>query len=279
MLWLLRLLTRAVHRWFGARRILYPIRAGSLVVYRIGPEDGDPWVLVHGLGATTLSFFTIIRALRRNCHLVLVEMSELGGSRTPAGGLSVSEAVESLAAMITDFFPGRKVTLAGISLGGWMVTRLAMKRPDLVEKLVLINAGGFDDQDWERIQNLVDVRNLGDVDQLYGALFNDTPFYMALARRGFLRAYQSPAVRQVTGSITPADGFTRADLERLEMPVALIWGENDGLFTVEVAREMERAIPKGKLFVLEKCGHAAQWDNPRALASAVKRFQVEAGNR
>ena len=270
MLWLLRLLTRAALRRFGARPFRFETRSASMTIYRTGPAGGEPWLLVHGLGSTTLSWHAVLKALRRDCDLVLPEMSELGGTRIPGGGLNVREGVEVLADIIMRLFPGKKVTVAGVSLGGWMATRLALDHPNLIKQLVLVNAAGFQDQDWHRIQDLVDVRNLEDVERLYGALFHGTPFYMALARRGFLRAYKSRAVRRVIGSIEPADGFSRADLQRLEMPVALVWSDQDGLFTLEVGREMDRALRHSKLYVLENCGHAAQWDCPAAMAAAIR---------
>ena len=67
-----------------------------------------------------------------------------------------------------------------------MSVRLALERPDLVERLVLVDAGGYRDQDWGRIQELTDVANLSDVDRLYKALFHRTPLIFEMSRRGFL---------------------------------------------------------------------------------------------
>ena len=59
------------------------------------------------------------------------------------------------------------------------------------------------------------------------------------------------------------------------MPVALIWGDHDGLFTVEVARTMAAALPRSRLYVLRGCGHAVHLECPRDLANTLQRVRRE----
>lgn len=247
----------------------------TLICYEIGPPDGEPWVLLHGLGATALAWSAAIRRLRQDVRLLLPELSGLGGTLSPGGGLNVPEGVEAVKALIEWWSPGRSVTLAGISFGGWMSVRLALERPDLVERLVLVDAGGYRDQDWGRIQALTDVANLEDVERLYKALFHRTPFIFELSRRAFLKAYTSRAVRYVLGSTTPDHAYSPEDLAAIEKPTLLVWGEHDGLFTLGVARAMEHDLPRSKLVTLRHAGHAVHWEKPREMAQAIDRFRRE----
>jgi alpha-beta hydrolase superfamily lysophospholipase len=62
------------------------------------------------------------------------------------------------------------------------------------------------------------------------------------------------------------------------MPVALIWGEHDGLFTLDSARAMAAALPGAgghRLYVLHGCGHAVHLECPRALVAALQRVRRE----
>jgi len=158
-----------------------------------------------------------------------------------------------------------------------MAVRMALDHPGRVSRLVLIDAGGYRDQDWERIQSLISVQDLAGVDRLYEALFFRVPWMMRFSRATFLRAYTSRAVRGVLEELSENDTFQDADLARLRMPTALIWAEQDGLFTIETARAMAAAIPRSRLEIIRSCGHAIHMECPRGLVSALERFRRATG--
>lgn len=273
---LLPLLARATaaRLWvLGARRRRERAGAAKLVVYRIGPRRGEPWLLLHGLGSTALSWAPVLSRFRREFRCLVPELSVLGGSRIQGGALPICDAVDGLVAILERNLPGRAVTVAGISLGGWMAVRLALARPDLVSRLVLIDAGGYRDQDWDAIESLVRVDALADVDRLYGALFAETPWIFRVSRKAFLQAYTSRAVRRILDTTTFDDAYGDEDLARIDCPTELVWGDRDGLFPLAVAQRMAVALPHGHLSVLEGCGHAVHWECPGALCAAIEAFR------
>jgi pimeloyl-ACP methyl ester carboxylesterase len=271
----------------GARRHRLQEGEVSLVYYRVGrrarrqgsqsPDrraaPAEPWLLLHGLGSVAATWGQVLRALAPDCELIVPELSALGGTRSPLGALAPAEAAPLLARLIEQVYDGRPVTVAGLSMGAWMAVRLALSRPDLVGRLVLIDAAGYRNQDWERIDRLVRVRDLGGVDRLYQALFHKTPWLMRLSRAGFLRAYTSPSVVNLLDALSEPDTYRRRDLARLGMPMALVWGEHDGLFTLEVARAMAAAVPRSRLYVLPACGHAVHIECPAALIGALQQVR------
>lgn len=266
-------LTALYLRLLGARRRVLEAGPVSLVYYVLGPEDGEPWVLLHGLGSIAATWSPVMRGLRRSCRMLVPELSALGGTRCPGDGLGITPAIEVLQRLMDEELDGRPVTLAGISLGGWMAVRLALEHPGRVSRLALIDAGGYRDQDWDNVQTLVNVADLAGVDHLYKALFVRVPWVMNVSRPTFLKAYTSPAVRNVLAGLSEADTFDDADLARLRMPTALIWAEHDGLFTAATGRAMAAAIPRARLEIIPGCGHASHLECPRALTAAIQRFR------
>jgi 3-oxoadipate enol-lactonase len=266
-------LTAGYLRLLGARRKRVQIGPVSLVYYTMGRRSGEPWVLLHGLGSVAAGWSPVLRALRRGCRLVVPELSTLGGTRCPGGGVEIGTASEILETLRAREFGDRPVTLAGLSLGGWMAVRFALCHPERVSRLVLIDAGGYRHQDWDKIKSLVYVNDLAGVDRLYKALFVRVPWIMRVSKRAFLKTYISPAVRFVLSKLTEADTVNDADLARLAMPATLIWGEHDGLFTLATARAMAAAIPRARLDVLPGCGHAVHLECPRLLVAALQRFR------
>lgn len=267
--------TAAVLRALGAQRVKLRVGRTELLASEIGPRDAEPWVLLHGLGSTSLAWSQVLRALRKEVRFLVPELSELGGTVTPGGGLNVPDGVEALEALIDWWAPGRPVTVAGNSLGGWMAVRLTLARPDLVERLVLIDAGGYRDQDWDRIEELTDVSTLAHVRRLYEALFHRTPFLLAMSLHGFLQAYSSRAVKSILRSTTEAHAYGPEELATIEQPTLLIWGEHDGLFRIEVARAMAGYLPNARLVTLPDAGHAVHWEKPEAMTEAIDAFRRE----
>jgi pimeloyl-ACP methyl ester carboxylesterase len=265
--------TRLSLRLLGAERRCLDDGPISLVYYSVGPADGEPWVLLHGLGAVAANWLPVMRALRRNCRVLVPELSSLGGTRAPRAGLGVLQGAWMVARLIEKELGGRAANVAGISLGGWTAARLALRRPDLVSRLALIDAGGYRDQDWNEIETLVRVNDLEGIDRLYKALFARVPWFLDLSRQGFLDTYTSPSVTDILDDMEETDTYQDEDLARLRMPTALIWGEKDGLFKVEVARAMAAALPHGHLEVIPGCGHAVHIECPRKLVEAIERFR------
>ena len=253
--------------------VLEPRRWGRL--RRRGAGAAEPWLLLHGLGSVAASWGRALYVLRRDCRLIVPELSALGGTRAPGGYLGLELGARLLARLIDEELGGGPVTLAGLSMGAWMAMRLAQTRPELIARLVLIDAAGYRHQDWDRIGKLVKVQDLDGVGRLYGAMFRKTPWVMRRSRRTFLQAYTSPPVRNLLASLGEPDTYRDRDLARLTMPAALIWGDHDGLFDLDTARAMTAALPSSRLYVLRDCGHAVHLECPRDLAGALQRLRRE----
>jgi pimeloyl-ACP methyl ester carboxylesterase len=263
----------AALRAAGARSLHFRDGAQDFTVWRLGPRGGEPWVLLHGLGAMAAGWLPLARVLKRDCRLVVPELSTLGGSRVTGGGLAMIDGLPVLSALLDQQFPGERVTLAGNSLGGWMAMRLALARPDRVARLMLIAPGGFRHQDWERIEHLLRVRDLEGAARIVAAMFLHPPLPRPLMARAFRAAFTSEAVRGTLDKLCEADTVDEDDLARLDLPVALVWGESDGVFEVSTAERMAAALPDVHLYRLP-AAHVVQWDRPGQLVAAVLDFRA-----
>ncbi len=278
LLRLFGLWTRAILRMRGVRRAHRKLGGFDVRFYRHGAPDAEPWLLLHGLGSTAHTWHATISALGDDCRLWVPELSELGGTHGPSPAMNVRQATTAMTELIGAESPGRPVTVCGISLGGWVAVRLALERPDLVERLVLINCGGFGDQDWPSIERMVRVRTLADVDRLYSALFLDAPTVLRLSKSMFLDAFRSPAVEHVVATLSQSDAFDERDLSAIECPTQLIWGRHDGLFPLATGRRMAAAIPDARLTVLE-AAHGVHWEFPHKMNEAIAEFRQRTKGR
>lgn len=257
----------------GARSLHFRDGEQDLTVWRMGPRGGEPWMLLHGLGAMAAGWLPLARGLRHQCRMVIPELSTLGGSRVAGGGLALGDGLPLLEALLDQQFPGEPVTLAGNSLGGWMAMRLALSRPERVARLVLVAPGGFLDQDWERIEELLRIDDLDGAARVVAAMFLHPPLPRPLMARAFRAAFTSPAVRGPLDKLCEADCVDEDDLGRIAVPVALLWGESDGVFDMSTAERMAAALPRAHLYRLP-AAHVVQWDRPGQLLAAVEDFRA-----
>ena len=267
--------TATALRLRGLRAETIAVGAWRVRVWRGGRPEGEPWILLHGMGATAATFLPMIAALRDDCDLVLPELSSNGGTLGPHAAIGVAEGVAVVSELLPRLFGDRPVTLAGVSLGGWIAVRAALGHPERAARLLLVVPGGYRDQDWRRIESMVRIETLADARPMWEALFTDPPWYLRPARYGFYLLYRTPTVADVIATVSEADAFGDADLARLAMPVGLVWGANDTLFRREVGERMARALPRCFLRVIAGAGHGVQWQKPREFLAALADFRAE----
>lgn len=266
-----------VHRLSGGRRFFVDVAGARFPVWDYGPRDGEPWVLLHGLASSALAWRDVAVELSGGRRLLLPEMSTWSGAQRhddPSGGVTLEQGTALVHALVEDVLGGRPVTLGGMSLGAWIAVRVALDRPVLVRRLLLIDAAGWRGQDWQRVERLVRVETRKDLDSLYDAIFADPPWALRLVREAFFHAYRSQGVASILGSIREEDAYDADDLARLDLPTGVIWGTEDGLFPPEVARATAEALPESRLWLLRDCGHNPHWEKPRELVRAVQEFDL-----
>jgi 2-succinyl-6-hydroxy-2,4-cyclohexadiene-1-carboxylate synthase len=250
-------------------------RAAPLHVNRSG--HGQRVVLVHGFTQSSQSWAGITADLETDHLVVVPDLPGHGTSPRAAGdfGSAADQLAESCG----------KGTYVGYSLGGRICLHVALRRPILVERLVLIGAtAGLEDHDKRSERRRADDvladelasggdAGLGDfIDTwLDGPLFShlsdaeaDRPARLvnhAADLAGSLRHHglgnQLPLWEQARG---------------LHMPVLVVAGEKDPKF-VGLGERLAEAIGPNALFLLVPgVGHAVPFEQPEAFASLIRSF-------
>jgi 2-hydroxy-6-oxonona-2,4-dienedioate hydrolase len=65
------------------------------------------------------------------------------------------------------------------------------------------------------------------------------------------------------------------DLPKLNIPTALIWGEDDKVTPPEVANEFHKLLPDSTLYWVKKCGHAPMMEYPDEFNTIVEKWFSE----
>jgi pimeloyl-ACP methyl ester carboxylesterase len=112
----------------------------SIHYYEAG--QGPTVILLHGLGANAGIWAANIGPLSAHYHVIAPDQIGFGHSDKPLIDYKIATFVDFL----YGFMQTQKIakaTLVGNSLGGWIAVDFAIQHPEMVEKLVLVDAGGL----------------------------------------------------------------------------------------------------------------------------------------
>ena len=249
--------------------------AGSLHAERFG--RGPSVVLVHGFTQTGRSWIPVALGLSERHEVVLVDAPGHGGSAQVRTGLEGGAALVGAA--------GGRAAYVGYSMGARFCLRLALARPDLVERLVLVSGtAGIDDPDERSARRNADEALARSIGQDGVDAFLDRwlaqPLFARLAKRagpaGQLADHQDRRRNSAAGlasSLRLAGTGTQAPLwarlAELTMPVTLLAGAEDTKF-VALAERMAAAIgPHARLHVVADAGHAVHLEQPDATLALI----------
>jgi pimeloyl-ACP methyl ester carboxylesterase len=99
--------------------------------------QGDPLLLLSGLGYASWSWQRQIPAWSGRFRCIVVDNRGAGRSPKPRGPYSIEQLADDAAEMLD----GRRAHVAGFSMGGYIAQTLALRHPQLVERVVLVCTG------------------------------------------------------------------------------------------------------------------------------------------
>jgi pimeloyl-ACP methyl ester carboxylesterase len=214
----------------------------------------------------------VIGALRRGYRVVVPDLPGYGGSRPPEGRafLTFAELVDVAEAFVQEVAP-RGAYLAGNSMGGWLAAKLAARRPELARGIALINPGGpaLNAEDWVDFGRILTAPGAEAVAGLMGRLFHRPPLGLRFFAKDLERLLRAPSVLHLVATLRPDDFVTAGELERVDCPAVLIWGENDRLIPEGCRAFFLAKLPRVRHEPIPDCGHCPQLECPRRTAEIL----------
>jgi pimeloyl-ACP methyl ester carboxylesterase len=255
-----------------------------------GPrEDPSPIVLLHGTGSSLHAWEGWAQALMPQRRVIRFDLAGFGlTGPSPDGTYSLDDDVQLVVAML-DQLGVRRCVLGGNSLGGAIAWRAALEHPARVEKLILVDAGGYPPHPVS-IPLGFRLARLARLPLLATLMVHTLP--RSLVEQGFRSVYGDPSKvtqEQIDRSVelTQRAGNRRALLARaaqrrtgipaeripeLNLPTLILWGGRDRLLPPDDAERFHREILGSTLAIFEDLGHAPEEEDPARTVAAVKQF-------
>lgn len=225
----------------------------------LGPANGEPVVLVHGLGGRAEDWRLLAPHLAKaGYHIYMPDLPGYGRSERPR---SFSYSVSDESVVVVDFIKAlglRQVNLGGWSMGGWIVQIVAARHPEVVRRLMIFDSAGlYVRPDWDT--DLFTPKNPGQLDQLEALLMPHPPPIPAFVARDILRISHEHAwvLKRALETMLSGTDTTDHILPSLKMPVLILWGAEDRIVPLSSGQKMHELVPQSELDVFNGCGHLA----------------------
>ena len=252
---------------------------GAKIHYLEAGDAAKPTVvLLHGLGGDSGNWTFNIAALAEKYHVLAPDQIGFGRSDKPLISYRIGTYSDFLDKFLAEL-KIEKAALVGNSLGGWIGAFYALKYPNRVEKLVLVDAAGFaprKDLDQKVLQNLnpstrEQVRDLLKLVVYNQILVNDAFIDAAIASR--ISAGDGYTIQAMIESVKRGEDMLDGKLKDLKKPTLIIWGKQDGLLTLaEFGERFKREIAGSELIVYDQCGHAPMFEKALEFNAALLKF-------
>jgi len=256
----------------GAERL----RVGGVELEVVRRGAGPPLLLLHGMQNVDPRA-PFLDLLGRHVEVIAPSHPGFGHSPRPAGFETVYDLVH-LYLDVLDALPYEKVTLLGLSFGGWLAAELAVTCGHRLERLVLVDALGIKISDRET-PDILDVFNTAPSEVQrrswheparwapdYETMSDDeivvrTRNWESLCLYGWHPYMYTPQLPRW--------------LHRVRVPTLVLWGASDGIVTPAYGRAYAALIPGAQFQVIEGAGHHPELEQPAAFAVAVASFLAD----
>ena len=275
--------------------------AGVDIFYReAGPAEAPTILLLHGFPTSSHMFRDLIPLLSDRYHLVAPDYPGFGNSSTP-GVREFDYTFDHLADVIqgfTDALRLEKYSLYAQDFGGPVGFRLATRRPERVQTLIIQNANAYVEGMSTEVHDLLLSLNRDrshDRRAKAAAMF-ELPY----TKKQFLDGVADPSLVspdswqqaqwgldrpgnkeiQYTLHANYATNFDKYDewhayFKKYQPPTLVMWGKGDFVFGVPGAKAYQRDLKQVELHILDGAAHFALETNSRDIADFMRHFLSE----
>jgi pimeloyl-ACP methyl ester carboxylesterase len=239
------------------------VDAGGVRTYYEVAGAGEPLVLLHGGFCTVETFGAQTPALAEQYQVYVPERR--GHGRTPdvEGPITYENMAQDTIAFM-EALGTSSAHLVGWSDGAIVGLLVALRRPDLVRKLVLIgqaiNHAGYTPEGERQLENLTRQDIPPMLGELYASVSPDGPDHFGVVFDKLHQLWMNEPMIEL------------GQLDRVAAPTLVLVADDDIGSTVEYAAAMRDALPDSQLAVVPGTSHAALMEKPEIVNRLILDF-------
>ena len=266
---------------------------GLMVHYKMQGQGQPVFVLLHGFGSSTFSWRDVMGPMAQYGTVIAFDRPAFGLTERPLPGEWVggnpytSDAQVDLTLHLMDRLGVDKAILVGNSAGGTIAVLTALRQPERVEGLILVNPAIYDTgggPSWikfaaalpqvRRISPLL-VRSLvGQLERSLPSAWHDPSKITEDVLEGYKKPLQVDNWDRAFWEFTIAERATglESQIQTITIPTLVIAGDDDRWVPTELSVRLSREMPAATLALIPECGHVPQEECPEPFMRAVSSF-------
>jgi 3-oxoadipate enol-lactonase len=252
------------------------IAINNIEMYYEITGQGEPFLLIHGLGSSTRDWEDMIPFLS-DFQIITIDLRGHGRSSKPKGPYSAKMFANDIISLLKKLEIS-SAHILGISLGGGIALQIAVDYPEFVKTLIVINSTAEARADSFKMKmeafkrklivRLVGMRKMGEV--LAPKLFIKPE--QEEQRTKLIERWAENDKKAYIASFGAILGWSvKKDLPNIKCPTLII-GSDEDYSPSEVKREYTALIPNAKFVEIEDARHAVTVEKPEELSNIVLDF-------
>jgi 2-hydroxy-6-oxonona-2,4-dienedioate hydrolase len=225
---------------------------------------GDPVILLHGTGGEGARWLPTIKGLAPYFRVISLDQIGFGQSDKPLTNYHSGVFAGFLAGFMQAIGVPR-ATIIGQSMGAGVALYLAVHHPEMVERLVLVDGGGYRSAsdppaapaNWHDRQ-IANAGTLEESREYLEKLYYDHSFVTdkMVEHNLILRLRSAYTIESMqTANARGLGGVTEEEVRGIKAPTLLVWGMNDPLSPIANADKLNAAIKSSRKVLIDKAGH------------------------
>lgn len=282
----------------------------TLNVQRGGARGGEPIVLLHGFPESHRTWRTVAPALAEDHFVVAPDQRGFGGSDKPAAveAYATERLLEDLIAL-ADALALDRFTLVGHDWGGAVAWLAALRHPDRLKRLVIVNSPHplvfqkslIEDADQRAASQYIRAFRNPAMEQGIAAMGWETFYEKTFGshadlslipeeeKQAYLAQWSAPGALtamlnwyRASGIVVPAIGeaaelpaWTLSPFPHIALPTLAIWGLKDKALLPVQLGTLHEYVDNLAVAATQDAGHFIPWENPGFVVSAIRDFIAE----
>jgi len=233
---------------------------------------GPPVVLLHGFQQIDPDA-RFVDLLAQRAEVIAPSHPGFGRSARPKDFESVYDLVNLYAAFL-DTLPYTKVTLTGLSFGGWLAAELAVRTTHNIDRLILVDAVGIKISD-RQTPDILDIFNTHP-DSVKRATWHDeanAPDFNMMSDEALIMRHRNwESLSLYAWHPYMHNPRLAYWLPRINVPTQVIWGDSDGIVRPSYGEAFAKLIPDARFVPIQQAGHQPEIEQPDVFIDHVAGF-------
>ncbi len=245
--------------------------------------DGEALILVHGWCGNAFNWMDVFDDFAEDYHTIALDLPGSGKSGCAPGKHYDVMFYSDFVARFMDELGIEKAHLVGHSMGGHVAAMFALRHPERLDKLVLVDAAGLGAEPGPMAlasRLLTPPLIIPMIHLIFPVTEEGLATVPASERKRVelaeerygseLRACTGQALSQSMKSISR--DLIKNRLKEIHARTLVVWCEDDDLLPVESASVYQEGIKEAELIIIKSCSHSPMQCRPEKFSQAVKEF-------